>query len=84
MEGKGKEALFLKVVLDLFDHEAVFGDLDGEVDLLNSILEFVDGQFVQFGDVDEIIAFLLVIVSFNGLSWLFFVQAPIPLTDVYV
>ena len=84
MEGKGKEALFLEVVLDLFDHEAIFGDLGGKVDLLNGILEFVDSQFVQFGDGDEIVAFLLVVVPFNGLSWLFFVQAVIPLTDVYV
>lgn len=34
--------------------------------------------------MDKIIAFLLVVVSFNGLSWLLFVQAPIPLTDVDV
>ena len=84
MEGKGEETLLLEVIFNLFYHEAVFGYLNCEVDLFNGVLQFVDCQFVQFGDVNKIIAFLFIVVPFNRLSWFAFVQAPISLADVDV
>ena len=42
MERKSKQTLFFEGILDLFDHEAVFGYLDGEFDLLDLVLHLVD------------------------------------------
>jgi len=82
VEGEGEEYFFFQTSIDFLYDEAVLADLKVEFDLLHFILQLVLGQFVQFADVDILLARCLLFFGLCFEALFHFVQKPFSQGDV--